>query len=631
MNGSSFGENHILKQIQDYYTEGSNFLRSRKQRQVKQLILFNNLQRGDQNIASTTLFSLFNRVHSTLYSDVITVKFISTETADYRKTEVLNKLQQNDYREMEKWTLDYDWLWNAAFYGDGFVETLRWSKDRKIMLPEVINNLVMIYDPHFAEIKNWRYYGYWIVKSEIELKKIYKAGILQKDFDLSSLPSGMDTEIWSYKVQHDQARMATGVAEDTSNISNRIYYIFEIKMYDENGNKCLYWVDKNFSKILRKTYLDLDEDESWPLVRKQIFREPNSSFSISIPDILEDKHRAKNVLMNLMYIAAKDEANPIYEYNPDLVKDITQMFQRQIEHHVPVERIGESIKRLNLGPAVSNSLLQFISLLNNESTDAVGTTMVQPILPRGKKSATGEALAQQVADLIAALQSKIIGIGEKDFWSKWYLMHLKHLDESEEKAITLTNVATGVTINEVITKEDIKTKFPPKIEILSQREADYKELVKRRDLMQIFPILMKNMDKKGMEGFMKFVFFPLFIKDTSTIDRILPKSLDEIKAYRENDLLIIDQLPDIHPEDDDDTHLYVHYQAEKTSATWSHIFAHEEQRAVKKSRQEEQQKQQGQQQFDKISNRTANMTEAAVPLGQETSDYLAQGRSVLAR
>ena len=608
-----------LRQLRDQYSEGYDFLSARKIRQVAQLGLMNNLQRGDQNISSTTLFSLFNRVHSSLYSDVITVKFIPPEDSDNKKTETLNKLQQNDYREMEKWKLDYDWIWNTAFYGDGFCETIKWDKKRKMLVPEIVNPLMMIYDPYFAEPDEWRYYGKWITKSAVQLKEMAKAGLLEKDFNLDALPSGFDPDIWAYKSIHDAARMGTPVPDDTSNKNNKIYQIHEQFTYDDDGNKTAFWTDKNFSKKIYKKKIDWEE--GWPIVRKQVFREPNSSISISVPDLLEDKHRAKSVLYNLMYMAAKDEANPSYLYNPDLVKDVSVFFQRQIEQHIPVEDIERAVKKLNLGPAVSNSLLQFVGILNNESTDAIGSTMVQPVMPRGKKSATESALAQQIADLTAALQSKILGIGEKQFWSHWYNQHLKHMKQADEKIITLTSVS-GVSF-EKIKLDDIKTKYPPKIEILSQREADYKELVKRRDTMQIYPEIVKQMTPKEIDNFNKFVFFPQFIKDSSTIDRIIPKSMDEIKAEQENDILEKDELANIDPQDDDEIHMYIHYMAKRTSATWAHILSHEYQLSQKKQKQNEQPP--PQQGATKIKNNTENNAEAAAPLGQEMGDDLARG------
>ena len=609
--------------LRDQFEEGRDFLQQRKQRQVSQLNLFNNLQRGDENISSTSLFSLFNRIHSGLYSDVISVRFIPPEDTDYKKTEALNKLQINDYREMEKWRLDYDWLWNACFYGDGFVETTNWDKERKMMQPEVLNNLMMVYDPYFAEPKEWRYYGTWITKSGMELKRLAKLGLLEKDFDLTSLPTGFDPDIWSYKSLHDAARMATPTTSESAIRYNQIYQIFEMNTFDENGDKYKFWVDKDFTKVIRKKKLDLKDDESWQIVRKQIFREPNSSVSISVPDILEDKHRAKNVLYNLMYLKAKDETNPIYVYNPDIVKDVSQLFQRQIEQHIPMEDIEKGVAPLKRDPTTSQSILSFISLLNNESTDAIGTTMVQPIMQRGKKSATESALAQQIADLSASLQSKILGAGEKEFWSQWYQQHLRHMSDADEKIITLTSVS-GITF-EKIKLDDIKTKFPPKVEIMSQREADYKELVLRRDLMQIYPIISQEMTPKSKMNFDKYIFLPKFIKDSSTIDRVVPKSIDEIKAEQENDILELDKTAPIDMSDDDETHLYTHYMAKKTAATWAHIMTHEISFARKKQQAEQQQQQQ--QKGKQLKNNTEGNAEGAVPLSQETGDDLARMRS----
>lgn len=615
-----------IQVLQDQYQEGADFLRPRKQRQVRQLVLFNNLQRGDENIASTTMFSLFNRVHSSLYSDVLTVKFIPPEDSDYKKTEVLNKLQQNDYREMEKSKLDYDWLWNTSFYGDGFCETLKWDTKRKMLVPEIVNNLMMVYDPYFAEPKEWRYYGKWITRSKVDLIKLQKAGLLEKDVDLDRIRGGFDPDIWSYKVQHDAARMGVGIPDESTSRHNQIYQIFEQFTYDEEGNRWIYWTDKDFSVCLRKKKLDIDDEEGWPIVRKQIFREPNSSISISVPDIIEDKHRAKSVLYNLMYLAAKDEANPIYAYNPDIVRDTTLFFQRQVAQHIPMDDIERGAKRLNTGEAVSTSLLSFVNILNNESADAIGTTSPSPIISKSRKSATGEAIAQQISDQAASLQSKILGNGEKEFWSKWYLAHLRHMKDADEKTITITNVNTPIF--EKIKLENIKTKFPPKIEILSKREADFKELVNKRDMMQVYPVMTEGMSLKAKKNFDKFVFFPRFVTDSSTIDRVVPDSLDEIKAGQENDILEKDKLPRIDPMDDDETHLYVHYMAKKTSATWAHILAHEEQLAEKLRRAEMQMQQEAQgtpaAQRKAIKNNTKDNREGAVPLVQESGDQLAR-------
>jgi len=91
-----------LTYIQDRYIESFNFLLARKRRQVRQLGLLNNLQRGDQNIASTLLLTLFNRVLSSLYDDKMQVKFLPSQGIQQEQLNSYNTLAQSDYLEMNK-------------------------------------------------------------------------------------------------------------------------------------------------------------------------------------------------------------------------------------------------------------------------------------------------------------------------------------------------------------------------------------------------------------------------------------------------------------------------------------------------------------------------------------------------
>src|ERR1035437_6119383 len=131
-----------LKYIQDRYMESFMFLQSRKRRQVRQLVLLNNLNRGDQNIASTLLVTLFYRSVSNQYDDKLQVKFLPTQGIQQNQLNSYNMLAQSDYLEMSKAKLDYDWVWDTLAFGRGYCETLKFNKKRKIMEPAVINPLV---------------------------------------------------------------------------------------------------------------------------------------------------------------------------------------------------------------------------------------------------------------------------------------------------------------------------------------------------------------------------------------------------------------------------------------------------------------------------------------------------------
>ncbi len=569
----------LVRQVENEYQEGQDFLRAKKLRQVNQLILINNLRRGDQNIASSMLFTFFNRVFSNLYDDKIQIKFIPSEDADMKKTETLNKLAVNDYQEMEKSLIDYDWLWDTLFFGRGYCETINFDKEKKILVPTVINPLTMVYDPYFSNPKDWRYYGKWVFLSRHKINQYIRDKVISGIKTASEIADGADAEIWDYKVRREQAKEATPVSIESSS-RNQIYQIYEGYTIDENGEKIIVWTDKNFSKILRKKKLSdiLKKDEDWPIVVKEAFREPHSSVPVSLPDIVEDKHRALNVLYNLAYIAAKDEANPIYIYKPTGVVDTTQLFQRQVNQHIPVNEM-DAIAPLNKDAALSNSLMAFMNLIKSEAADVMGTTQVTPIQPKGKKTATESAILQQIADLSQSLQSKVLSIGEKEFWSQWYSRYVNNMSSASKKTISLTGI--NPTFEE-ITMSDIKTKFPPRILVLSAKEAEYKQMVERRELSQQFPILSKSMTPESFSHFLKNVYLPKFeIMDSETIDLILPKSIDEIKAEQENEQLNNDVLAKIDPTDDDEAHLYVHAQAKNTPAKWAHYLTHEKQRAMK--------------------------------------------------
>lgn len=572
-----------MKYIQDCYVESFNFLQARKRRQVRQLVLLNNLQRGDQNIASTLLLTLFNRVVSSLYDDKIQVKFRPSQGITQDQLNSYNMLAQSDYIEMNKAKLDYDWVWDAGFFGRGYCETLKFNKKRKIMEPCVINPLVFGYDPYFEEVQDWRYYWKWITKSKVEIERLIKNGTITGIKKANEIPSGVDEYLWNYKLIRDKAKKAIEPSSDS--MGGDIYQLLEFYGYDDNGNKYCYWIDKGFSKILYEEklalgdldYGDGDVGSKWPIVVKEMFREPHSSVTFSLADLLEDKHRAKSVLLNLAFIAAKDRANPLYWYN-DNVTDVTQFMARQVDQHVKLD--GNTIGTNSIGPIntedpMSPGLIQFISLLTQEANEPTGTGQVsQPLAQKGDKTATHDAINQQMNDMASSLQSKVMQFGEQEFWSHWFHRYAKYGPELEDKMANIVGVKD--VDSQLIDFKDFNTDYPPGVLVYSAQEAEYKELVLRRDLMQIYPQVAQTMDHDSFRNFNKHVFFPKFLQDPSLVDVMFPKTLDEIKAESENPQLADDKYVQADPQDDHTTHIYTHMMLQpKTWAMWFHLNEHE--------------------------------------------------------
>ena len=570
--------------IATYYRESQDFLAERKRRQVRQLVLLNNLQRGDQNIASTLLITLFNRVLSNLYDDKLQIRFLPSQGITQNQINSYNVLAQSDYLEMQKPKLDYDWSWDTLFFGRGYCETLQFDKKQKIMKPSVINPLVFGYDPYFEEVQSWRYYWKWVTKSKWEIKRLIKKGIITGIKKPEEIETGIEPDLWDYKIRRDAAKKAIEPAGDT--IAGDVYQILEFYGYDDDGNKMVYWVDKGFDKILMKKKLDLEDGEDgfskWPIVVKEAFREPHSSVVFSVADLLEDKHRAKSVLLNLAFIAAKDRANPIYGYNPDKVRDISQFFQRQINQHIPMDG-PDAVWPLNTEDPMSAGLIQFIALLTQEANDPMGTGSVgEPAKTAQRETATHDAINQQLNDMAQSLQSKVMQFGESEFWSHWFHRYAKNAKDLKTKIANIVGVK-GVESQEIDFK-DFNTDFPPGVFVYSAKEAEYKELVMRRDLMQLYPQLAMTIEPEGMRNFNKHVFFPKFLNDPSLIDSIFPKTLDELRATEENEVLAQDteHVP-TQEEDNHESHLYIHRAMfPKTLSCWFHIKEHEERLAIQK-------------------------------------------------
>lgn len=581
------------KYVQDCYEESRNFLQARKERQVRQLVLLNNLQRGDQNIASTLLLTLFNRILSSLYDDKMQIKFLPSQGINQEQIDSYNILAQSDYLEMNKAKLDYDWAWDTLFFGRGFMETLRFNKKKKILEPSVINPLTFGYDPYFEQVQEWRYYWKWITKSKHELQRLIKKGVITGIKSTDEIMGGVDEYLWNYKTERDAAKKATEPSPDS--MGGDIFQILEFYGYDDEGNKTVTWYDRSQSVKLWSEKLDLDTEQdgesSWPIVVKEAFREPHSSVNFSIADLLEDKHRAKSVLLNLAFLAAKDRANPIYGYNPDKVRDVTQFFSRQINQHIPMDDASAAWP-LNTEDPMSAGLIQFISMLTTEANEPVGTgTVMQPIDKQTSNTATEASIDQQLNDMAQSLQSKVMQFGEAEFWSQWFHRYAKHASELKEKTANIVGVK-GIT-SQLIDLNDFNTNYPPGVMVYSAKEAEYKELVLRRDLMQLYPQLAVTLDPDGLRNFNKHVFFPKFLNDPSLIDIMIPKTIDEIKAGEENEQLKKDEYVPVVPTDNHETHIYIHQMVQpKTWAVWFHLAEHEKLLAEQKAMEQQAQQMQ---------------------------------------
>ncbi len=222
-----------------------------------------------------------------------------------------------------------------------------------------------------------------------------------------------------------------------------------------------------------------------------------------------------------------------------------------------------------------------------------------------------------------SLQSKVLQFGEAEFWSHWFHRYKRYGADLGEKMANIVGVKGIKT--ETVDLKDFNTDYPPGVLVYSAKEAEYKDLVLRRDLINLYPQLAQTLGPDGMKSFNKHIFFPKFLHDPSLIDIMFPDSVDEIKAEAENEMLAQDKYPKVLPTDNHLDHIYTHHMVQpKTLATWFHLAEHEDflakQRSAIMSQQAQQtQPNQPQNNQSQPSNKDRlNTQSAAAPLQAET-------------
>lgn len=583
-------ENELIKRLKNYYNEASYYLQSRKQRWLMQLKLYNNLRRGDDRIGSSLLFSFVNQLLASLYDDTLQIQWINTSENDAVKANAWNKLAESDVQEraMAKAKMDYEWIFDAIFFGNGIVETLNFDKNAIVLKPTVINPLFFINDPFYDNPQQWRYYGKWVLKSRYEL--------IHLGIDVDKIPSGLDLDIINFQFERERARNRDEPPQGDSYGKSDLYQLFEMITIaeDKKGKlgKYIIWLDRGFNRILRMIKLDLDDNPSaiggcdYPIVVKKMFPESHTFWANSVPDIIEDKHRALNVLYNLVLIKAKSYAMPPYFYDVDRLIERNALLQQEIKQHIPVRGDPSTvISPARIDPPLDSAMLAFINLLEGEASKSAGLMSAIHLAMRKKRSATESAILQQIAEVVTSLNAKIFGWGEAEFWFQWYARYKKNFNGTMRKMLAI-QTPLGI-VNEILKPEDLAVEYPLRLNVASKKEAEFKNLVARRDLITIYNSLVQILSSTGLRHFHKDVFLPKFGISPSYLDLIIPKTIEEIKAEQENEMLNKNQLPRIVITDDDEEHLIIHYKAKNTSAKWAHITAHEEQRAKKLKKQQD--------------------------------------------
>ena len=565
--------------------------------------LYSNQTKDKSLVGDTTLFTVFNTIHSRLYDDKLAVEFCPGHPDDTWKVDMLSPVYKYDMYKVHKEQIDNDWNFFTEFWGAGWLDLTTWDPEKKMMLPSVIDNATFLVDPNCTLINGdarglgaARFWG-----REIALNKPFmRSKPYYENFE--SLTDGLDFASLQYQNKQfrnsaqNLATPATTPAYDNADIPLIEWWT----MFD--GKKWMVTTDLKFTKIVRTLEWGYDK---WGLAHRKLFPIPGDPFGVSIPDLVEDKQRARSILTNLGLMHAKSDLYPMRLYDRNAVSP-TQDLSFGFNKWIPVDgNPSESVQMLPNQP-IGQIVSYIMDTIDQAAQRATGATSIQQgVQSDAPRSANEVVRAYNSGDARITTSAKVYGWSEREVVEWWLRQYNKYFSAAHEKIIRIDG-PFGPKFK-TITGEVFDLTEDPDLYICSTANAEADKQQKTNGITAFSNMVAQDqsvnrryLNKKGAKYVGGF--------DSDEVALLYPDTADEIKAKQENWSLDENKFTKIDINDDHQTHIQIHMGATTTHAQIVHIEAHKA--AILKQREQQllQQQAQGSQQMQPGSMPTSMQT-----------------------
>lgn len=592
----------LESQIQAEYNAAWKHQKPKKDEAELRLKLFNNQRRNKEDVGDTTMFSIFQTVLASLYDDRLEATWIPKEQGDEDMADNLNALSQSDYPDMGKDIYDYFWDWDTCFFGRGVLDMQEFIRDPEknifIPAPYVVDPITLLRDPFASSINGdvfhrggARYLGNERKFTKKDLKD--NAHIFDDIFEnMNEISYGSGT----YSLLRD----AIAARDDAQGNQNQLineqekafgansqYPITVWYTHYENPKtgailKLKVWLANDRSKVVGVQILKTDY---WPLVDRVLYPHSNDWDGTSIPDLTEDKQRARAIAQNLGLKAMKADLTPRYIYDSNKITNKNDL-NIKFNKHIPVDAKEGPVTNA-IAPVITArpnmQLLEFIfDSLDMSAQKATATPDIQQGIQSQKDRPLGETnLIASRVDTRYSLGAKVFGWSEREHWRQWYFSYQDNFKEDIDEKVLRVVGAFGAKWRGIM-KEDITPEhFDPDVSIESRNVNRAKMAEDRQLLTNYFGLALQDPTANRKWALKELGRLNGLKKDQ--IDRLFPPTVDERIAEEENLSLNENKLVPVQREDDHVTHLEVHSKANPTRATYAHIKTHEKALSIKKT------------------------------------------------
>lgn len=559
----------IQEQLKDEFKVAERFIRPWRERKRTYLKILINQRRDPKKIGDTLTFSTHQTVLASLYKDRLDAEWMYREEDDEDKSEEINALWEFDYDEMGKAEHDFDKYWDASFYGIAIEDWSHFDRDSLTPIPVIWDPLTVYFDDKAIRINGnrlgegaSRYTGRDIERTMFEMKG------RGNYFNLSKLDS--DEKAIQERMLNRQMRDAARGTETGFNDvkANKAYPIVQWFTFID-GKRYLIEAGNQGETLIRVSPVRTDY---WLLQEHRIYPDPHYLLTPGTPDFTEDKQRARAVLANNTLEAARMDVLPEYLFDKKKIKNKQQLSEHRSGKYIE----GEDIDGNTIIPLQKPSIHQFVDnlmlMMQTNAEKALATPEIQQgALFNQKRTATEISEVSANVDNRNGLTGSLFGLTETNgayMWFDQYKANFKSIDKKIARVIG----AFGPKFFP-ITKDSFDFKRDPDVKIESRVVSQARKREQRNNLAAYGQVLVQT-PGSNLRYFAKKMGRLMFTKDE--VDRLLPPTVDEMKAEQENDSLSKNSLQNVKIEatDDHTTHMEIHSKAKDTKAKFAHIEAH---------------------------------------------------------
>lgn len=569
-----------------------------KEEARRRLKVFNNQRKDKTAVGDTTMFTVFWTVFASLYDDRLAVEHNGREEGDEETASNLDAMAQFDYEEMQKDKVDFDWIWDACFFGRGLLEMEEYRREPDsnefYPLPRVLDPLTFLRDPDATSVNGRdkrrtgaaKFMGYECYMTKDQMKENEWLFGSVKNGDMSDMSQKPST-----KSLLDLATQARNEAQNFSDVAKEISlgvnqgYVVTVwyTRYRIGGelHNVKVWLTNERSKVIGIKVLK----DHWNIIDRALYPHSHDWRGTSIPDLTEDKQRARAVALNLGLDAMKSDLNPMYIFDTNQVtnrKDLSFGFNKFIPVDAKDRNVNNAIVPLNKANPNLNLVNFILTTLDQSAQKATATPDIQQGMQSQADRPLGETniIAARV-DTRYSLSAKIFGWSEKEFWRQWYWMYKEYFADGIDEKIVRIVGAFGPKWRP-LEKKDIICRIDPDISIESKAVSRSKAIDERRGFSEYLTLAIQDPTVNRRYGLKKLG--KLFGLQKDELDRLFPMTIDERMQEQENDKLNRNEYVEIQVEDDHNVHLEILAKAKETPATKAHRIAHEQALLLKKTR-----------------------------------------------